>query len=363
MNVGSHKKLFIPGPVEVHPQILAAMAKPMIGHRTKEYKELHARTREKLRTLLQTNARIFLLAASAFGPMEGVIRNVVGDNERCLNIANGAFSKKWHDVTVKCGKTANVIEFNWGYPIDPDELDKALATGKFDVVTMIHNETSCGVMSDLWAIAEVLRKYPDVISVVDTVSSMSALNIPIDTLGIDVCIFGVQKAFGLPPGLSVVTVSEKAMKQAAEVEGRGYYFDFLAYAKADDDDSTPSTPSIPHINALDVQLSRFEKEGYSTRFERHTTLMEMTHAWGCKRGFELFPSGGAYSRTVSCFNNTVGVDLALVKKKLGEYGYAFDDGYGDIKGKTFRIGHMGDMTQQDLGCFLYMVDRAMGFEP
>lgn len=358
----AHKKLFIPGPVEVHQEVLAAMAQPMIGHRMKDYKELHARTREKMRTMLQTKGRIFFFAASAFGPMEGVIRNVVGDNERCLNVANGAFSMKWHDVAVKCGKAANALILNWGFPVDPEALDYALSVGDFKAVTIIHNETSTGVMSDLWAIAEVMRKYPDIIFIVDTVSSMSALNIPVDTLGIDVCIFGVQKAVGLPPGLSVVTVSDKALKKAATVKGRGYYFDFLAYAKADDDDSTPSTPSIPHINALDVQLSRFETEGYTARFERHTALMEMAHSWGRKRGFELFPAKGAYSRTVSCFKNTVGVDLELVKKKLAEKGYAFDNGYGDIKNKTFRIGHMGDMTRQDLGSFLYVLDLAMEFE-
>lgn len=363
MSVGTHKKLFIPGPVEVHPQILAAMAKPMVGHRMKEYAELHERTRVKLRTLLQTDGMIFFVTASAFGSMEGAVRNLIGDNERCLNFVNGAFSKKWHEVTVNCGKTADMIEFHWGFPIDPQVLDEALATGKFDVVTMIHNETSTGVMSDLWAIAEVMRRYPEVIFVVDTVSSMSALNIPIDTLGIDVCIFGVQKAFGLPPGLSIMTVSEKAMRKAAEVKGRGYYFDFLEYAKADEKNNTPSTPAIPHLYALDVQLSRFQKEGYSARFDRHTALMEMAHAWGRKRGFELFSAEGAHSRTVSCFKNTVGVNLAEVKKTLAKNGYAFDDGYGEIKGKTFRIGHMGDMTRQDLGVFLYMVDRAMGFEP
>src|ERR1035437_1986235 len=169
------KKLFIPGPVEVDPAILQSMATPMIGHRMPEHALRHKRVKEKLRNVLFTEGRIFLATSSAFGVMEGAVRNLVG--KRCANFGNGAFSEKWHDVTRRCGKEADAFTVEWGKPITPEMVDQALATGKYDSITLIHNETSSGVMSPLPEIARVLTKYPEVVSIVDTVSSMSALKI------------------------------------------------------------------------------------------------------------------------------------------------------------------------------------------
>ena len=340
------KKLFIPGPVPVHPDILAAMATPMIGHRMKEYAVLHGRVTTGLKKLLFTDKNVFLATSSAFGVMEGAIRNLVG--KRCANFCNGAFSDKWHDVALRCGKEADAIRFDWGTPVTPEAVDAALATGKYDSMTMIHNETSTGVMSPLPEIAEVMRKYPDVMFIVDTVSSMSALKIPVDELGIDSCIFGVQKAFALPPGLTVFTASEKALQRAASVEGRGYYFDYIEFATNDAKDNTPSTPCISQIYAMDRQLERMFSEGLEARWARHHQLSELVRGWVRGHGFELFPEERYCSRTLTCTRNTRGIDLAQLKKGLGEAGFAFDDGYGKIKGQTFRIAHMGDMTAADL---------------
>lgn len=352
-----HKRLFIPGPVEIDQDILIAMATPMIGHRMKEYAVLHAGVREKLRPLLKTEGKIFFSTSSAFGAMEGAVRNLV--YKRCLNLCNGAFSDKWHGVTKSCGIEADALRFDWGQPVSPEALDRTLSIGGYDAVTLIHNETSTGVMSDLAAIAAVMRKYPDVIFIVDTVSSMSALDIPIDEYGIDCCIFGVQKAFALPPGLAVFTASEKALERASEVEGRGYYFDFLEFALADQKDNTPSTPAISLLYALDAQLDRMYKEGFAKRFERHDQMANMVRIWATQNGFELFPTDGAYSQTLTCIKNTRGIDLAGLKKRLGELEYAIDDGYGKIKGQTFRIAHMGDLLPKDLQEFLNVFTTEM----
>ena len=341
-----YKKLFIPGPVPVHPEILAAMATPMIGHRMKEYAELHARVTSGLKKLMITENKVFLATSSAFGVMEGAIRNLAG--KRCVNFCNGAFSDKWHDVTLRCGKQADAVRFDWGRPVTPEAVEAALSTGRYDSMTMIHNETSTGVMSPLPEIAEVMRSYPDVMFIVDTVSSMSALKIPVDDLGIDSCIFGVQKAFALPPGLTVFTASEKALERAAGMEGRGYYFDYMEFAASDAKDNTPSTPCVSQIFAMDRQLERMFAEGLEARWERHRTLAGHVRDWLTSRGFELFPEPGYGSLTLTCARNTRGLDLALLKKRLGEVGFAFDDGYGKIKGQTFRIAHMGDMTRSDL---------------
>lgn len=340
------KKLFIPGPVEVAPEILAAMATPMVGHRMKEYAEMHARVKGNLKKLLFTEGRVFLATSSAFGVMEGAVRNLVG--KRCANFCNGAFSDKWHDVTLRCGKEADAFKAEWGKPVTAEMVESALSSGKYDSMTLIHNETSTGVMSPLAEICEVLKRYPDVVSIIDTVSSMSAVKIPLDELGIDCCIFGVQKAFALPPGLAVFTASEKALARAANIEGRGYYFDFLEFAINDDKDNTPSTPCISQIAALDVQLQRFFAEGLENRWARHAEMAAFVRGWVRENGFGLFPEERYCSQTLTCASNTREVDLAALKKSLGEKGYAFDDGYGKIKGKTFRIAHMGDMQLSDL---------------
>jgi aspartate aminotransferase-like enzyme len=341
-----HKKLFIPGPIEVAQEILDAMATPMIGHRMPEYARLHKGVTDKLKKLMFTEDRVFLSTSSAFGAMEGAVRNLVG--KRCANFCNGAFSDKWHNVTLACGKEADAFKVNWGEAITPELVDAALATGKYDAITLIHNETSTGVMSPLPEIAQVLKKYPDVLSIVDTVSSMSALKIPVAELGIDCCVFGVQKAFALPPGLAVFTASERALERAKTIPGRGYYFDFLEFAAADEKDNTPSTPCISQIYAMDRQLDRIFTEGLEKRWERHQELAQYVRSWVGAHGFGLFPGEPYRSVTLTCATNERGTDLSALKKQLGERGFAFDDGYGKLKGKTFRIAHMGDMQLEDL---------------
>lgn len=351
------KKLFIPGPVNVAPEIFVAMSQPMIGHRMKEYAELHGRVTTGLKRLMETSDRTFLATCSAFGAMEGAVRNLV--KGRCVNFCNGAFSDKWHEVTLRCGKKADAVKVPWGQPITAELVERALASGKYDSLTLINNETSTGVLSPLPEIAQVLKKYPEVVSIVDTVSSMSALRIPVTELGIDCCIFGVQKALALPPGLAVFTASEKAIKRAETVEHRGYYFDFLEFVANDDKDNTPSTPCISLIYGLDCQLQRIFSEGVEARWARHLAMAEQTRNWALERGFELFAPEGARSVTLTCVANSRGADLAGVKKRLDERGFAFDDGYGKIKGQTFRVAHMGDLQPAELEEFLALLDEEL----
>src|SRR5215510_8372435 len=268
-------KLFIPGPVEVSQKTRNAMAGPMIGHRSSDFKALYQSVLPRLQTLFQTQEPVFLSTSSAWGVMEGAIRNLV--KKGVLNCMCGAFSDKWFDVSKRCGKNAGALQVEWGRAIDPGAVDEQLGTGRFDAVTLIHNETSTGVMNPVREIGRVVRKYPEVMFIVDTVSSFSALPVPMDELGIDLLVTGSQKALALPPGLSLFGASKAAIARAGEVDERGYYFDLLEFKRNAEAFMTPSTPSIPHIYALRSKLDEIFAEGLERRFERHVQTNSLVH--------------------------------------------------------------------------------------
>jgi len=350
-----HKKLLIPGPTEVRPEILQEMARPMIGHRWPEFSQLLEEVTPKLQRLLYTQNRVFIFTSSSTGAMEAAVRNCV--EKRCLNLVCGAFSRRWHEITLANGKEADALEVEWGRAILPEMVDERLKTGKYDAVTLVHNETSTGVMNPLYEIAEVMRKYPDVIFMVDAVSSMAGVKIEVDKLGIDVCLAGVQKAFALPPGLTVVSVSEKALKKAERVPHRGYYFDFLVFKRyLDERKQTPTTPSISHLYALNKQLDDIFAEGLERRFARHHEMAEYVREWA-RENFALFAQPGYESDTVTAIRNTRGISVAGLNEELAKRGAQISNGYGPLKEKTFRIAHMGDLQLSDIKELLSWIDE------
>jgi len=359
-----HKKLFIPGPVEVKEDILKAMSTPMIGHRTEEYKELMGFLKEPLQKLMYTKNDVLISTSSGSGFMEGGIRNCV--SKKVLNCVNGAFSKKWADIAVGCAKQNEVIKVDWGKAIKPDMVDEKLATGDFDAICVTHNETSTGVMNNLEELSEVIKKYPDIIWMVDCVSSLAGVKIDVDKLGIDICLASSQKALALPPGIAVASISEKAYKKAETVDGRGYYFDFLGLKKSYDKDQTPYTPSISHLYALKLQLGNIMKERIENRFERHKQMAELTRKWA-KDNFEMFSEEGYQSNTVSCIKNTKGIDFDKVKEEMGKRGFGIDAGYRKLNAKlkeegkplTFRIAHMGDLSVDEVKELLDNIDSVI----
>ncbi len=358
----AHVKLHIPGPVEVSEKTFKAMTTPMIGHRGQGFKDLYAKMQPQLQTLLGTKQLVYLSTSSAWGVMEGAIRNVVA--KKVLNCMCGAFSDKWLDVSLRCGKQAEGLQVPWGSPIRAEEIDKKLATGQFDALTLIHNETSTGTMSPLVEIAALKKKYPDVMFIVDAVSSLTALPIHFDALGIDVLLAGTQKAFAMPPGLAVFTASPAALAKAATINDRGYYFDFVEFEKNARDHMTPSTPAIPHIYGLASKLDDFFAEGLEARYARHTQTNQMTRDWAARHGFTLFPEAGFESITLSCVNNGAKpggrvVDVAKLQKLVKEQGFLIDGGYGKIKGTTFRLSNMGDETPATMQSLYAALDEAM----
>ncbi len=358
----AHVKLHIPGPVEVSEKTYKALCSPMIGHRGQGFKDLYAKIQPQLQQLLSTKQLVYLSTSSAWGVMEGSIRNVV--TKKVLNCMCGAFSDKWFDVSKKCGKQAEALQVEWGSPIRAEAIDKHLATGQFDALTLIHNETSTGVMSPLADIAALKKKYPDVMFIVDAVSSMTAVPLNFDDLGIDVLLAGTQKAFALPPGLAVFVASKAALAKAATIKDRGYYFDFVEFQKNAEQSMTPSTPSIPHIYALSSKLDDFFAEGLEARYARHKKTNQMTKDWAQKHGFNLFPEPGFESITLTCVNNGAkpggrAVDVAKLQKLTKDQGFLIDGGYGKIKGTTFRVSNMGDETEATMGQLFAAMDKAM----
>ena len=358
----AHVKLHIPGPVEVSDKTFKAMTSPMIGHRGQGFKDLYAKMQPQLQTLLGTKQLVYLSTSSAWGVMEGAIRNLVA--KKVLNCMCGAFSDKWLDVSQRCGKQAEGLQVPWGSPIRAEEVDKKLATGQFDALTLIHNETSTGTMSPLLEIAALKKKYPDVMFIVDAVSSLTALPIQFDELGIDVLLAGTQKAFAMPPGLAVFTASTAALAKAATIKDRGYYFDFVEFEKNAKDHMTPSTPAIPHIYGLASKLDDFFAEGLDARYARHKKTNQMTRDWAARHGFTLFPEPGYESVTLCCVNNGAKpggrtVDAAKLQKLVKEQGFLIDGGYGKIKGTTFRLSNMGDETEATMQQLYTALDNAM----
>jgi aspartate aminotransferase-like enzyme len=358
----THVKLHIPGPVEVSDKTFRAFRSPMIGHRGQAYKDLHARIQPQLQALFHTRQPVFLSTSSAWGVMEGAIRNLV--TRKVLNCMNGAFSDKWFDVAQRCGKEAEALRVPWGSPIRAEMVDARLAGGGFDALTVIHNETSTGVMSPLDEIAALKRKYPDVLFIVDAVSSCSAIRIDFDSLGIDVLLTGSQKALALPPGLSLFTCSSAAMERAGRAKDRGYYFDFLEFQKNAAQNMTPSTPSIGHVHALASKLEDIFTEGLEARFDRHLRLAQMTRDWAAGHGFNLFPDPGFESVTLTCVNNGAKpggrvVDVPKLQALVKDQGFLIDGGYGQIKGKTFRLSNMGDETEESMRQLYNALDAAL----
>ncbi|MEW6509612.1 MAG: alanine--glyoxylate aminotransferase family protein [Bacteroidota bacterium] len=342
-----HKKLFIPGPTEVAPDVLAKMATPMIGHRSKDASTLQREISEKLRTVMHTQNPIVLSTSSGSGLMEGSIRSFTA--RRAIVFSVGAFGNRWFKMAESNNVPADKHETEWGHATTPEVVDKYLSTGKYDVMTVTHNETSTGIMNPVEAIAEVKRKYPDVIWLVDTVSSMGGVKIDVDALGIDVCITSTQKALALPPGMAIASVSKRALEHGKEVKYRGWYLDILELYKYVEtkDHQYSATPSLSHMFAMNYQLDRILAEGLEPRYARHRAMAEYARAWA-KEHFALYPDEQHASVTLTTITNTKNISVKGLNDALGKMGMQISNGYGDLKEKTFRIAHMGELTLDDV---------------
>ena len=351
-------RLFIPGPVKVNEDVLQQLARPTLGHRLKEYAQLHGETIEMLKKILFTDQNIFLSTSSASGIWEASIRNCVGTDETVLCTCCGAFSDKWASVAKACGRSVDELKVEWGKPVLPEMIDEKLATGKYAAITLVYNETSTGLTNSVIEISEMMKKkYPDILVFVDSVSGMVGLPLKFDELGWDVTFASVQKAFAIPPGLAVAAVSNRALEKSKDVPGRGYYFDFQLFAKNAQKNQTPTTPNIPHIMALNYQCKKLLAEGLEGVWARHEKMGDFVRSWA-KENFELFCDEKYASNTLTAIKNTHGINVAETINVIQEkHNTVFGNGYGNLKEKTFRIAHMGDITIDDLKELIGWIDE------
>lgn len=354
-------RLFIPGPVKVNEDVLQQLARPTLGHRGKEYAQLHSSTVDMLKKILFTTQNVFLSTSSASGIWEAAIRNCVDFNETVLCSCCGAFSDKWADVVRSCGRKTDEIKVEWGKPVLPEMIDEKLSTGKYAAVTLMYNETSTGLMNPLYETSEMMKgKYPDVLVFVDAVSAMVGLPLHFDKLGWDVAFASVQKAFAIPPGLAVAAVSNRALEKSKKVPQRGYYFDFQSFAKSAEKNQTPTTPSIPHIMALNYQCEKILAEGMENVWKRHKKMGDFARSWA-KKKFDVFCEEKYASNTLTTIKNTRGIVVAdVISAVQKKHNTAFGNGYGDLKEKTFRVAHMGDITLEEVKELLGWIDEEIG---
>ncbi len=355
-----YKRLFIPGPTDVAPDVLEKMASPMIGHRTPEATDLQRSLSDKLQKLMFTDNSILLSTSSGTGLMEGAIRSCT--RKRAAVFSVGAFGDRWFELAEYNQVPADLFKAGPGEPTTAEEVDRVLATGDYDLLAVTHNETSSGLVNPCGEIGEVVRQYPGVLYLVDAVSSLGGDRIEVDRWGIDVCIASTQKCLALPPGLSLCSVSDRAIQAARSVEFRGYYLDLVRlYEQVRENYQYPSTPSLSHMYALDYQLDRIFEEGLDQRFARHGILAGIVRRWA-ERHFSLFARAGYRSNTVTCINNKDRFDFARLNSSLLERGYRIGGGYGDFKDTTFRIATMGDLEEEGLRGLLAAIDDILGLE-
>lgn len=362
----SFGSFFLPGPTEVHPEVLAALTQPVIGHRGPAMEELLATVDPPLRRLFGTRRPVHLSTSSATGLMETAIRNL--SRRRILCLVCGAFSARFHAIASRCGLPADRLDVAWGEVSRPEALRAALreADGRYDLVTAVHSETSTGVLNPVADLAKVTAEFDDVLLAVDGVTSVGGVPIDFDEWGVDYLLTGSQKALALPPGLAFAVASERALERAASIANRSYYFDLLEFDRRAAAHSTTTTPAVSLLFALRRQLERFDEEGLQARFDRHARMARRTAEWvddlaaASGRPYRVLAPVGFRSPTVTAVTLPEEQSGPEVVSGLARRGFTIAPGYGRLKDEAIRIGHMGDHTLPELEAVLDATAAELG---
>ncbi len=355
-------RFFLPGPTEVHPDVLAAQTRPMISHRGSGIQVLMKGLDEALQQIFLTGRHVYLSTSSATGLMEAAVLN--SGERRVLSLVNGAFSGRFAKIARAIGLEVDEYEVPWGEAHDPEEVRRRLSDGRYGTVTVVHSETSTGVLNDIRSIGAVVREQDDVVLCVDSVSGFGAAEVRTDEWGLDFLLTGAQKALALPPGLAFGVASERMLRRSAESPRKGFYFDLEQFESNAEKYQSPSTPALSILFALEVQARRILDEGLEARWARHTAMAERTYAWvaGTRDagiGLEIVAPEGHRSPGVTAIRVPEGVAAPDIVKGMASRGWVIGGGYGKLKPTTFRIGHMGEHTVEELDALLAQLDEVV----
>ncbi len=343
--------MFVPGPVDVEDEVLAAQSQAMLPHRSEEFESIYRRVWRKSQQLFFTKSLVFIVTSSGTGLQEAAIRNLA--KKDVLSCVNGAFSQRWFEVAKTNGKQVDKLEVEWGQPVTPLMVAEALKEKEYEIITLVHNETSTGVENPIREIAAVVHsESPSTLICIDAVSSLGGVKIEMDSGSYDMVLASSQKCLALPPGLALAAVSDRAMDYAQGVPDRGWYFDLVRMEKHLHKDSTPATPALSLIYALDLQLERILNEGLETRFSRHSKMARSVQDWVLNNSLDLFAAEGYRSNTVTTVTNTLRIDISALNDFLSSRDMLIANGYGPLKDKTFRIAHMGETKNKDINRLL-----------
>ncbi len=352
--------LMIPGPVPVLPRVRQAMARPMINHRGDEFAQLITDIVKSLQGIFQTTNDLLVLSGSGTCAMEAALGCLLrrprdgGMGEvRCITVANGKFGERFKEIAARYSNAAAVtaLDFPWGQPIELEQVKAALErTPSPKVVTMVHNETSVGLLNPARELGKLAKQHGAVF-VLDCITSIGGDDVPVDAIGADIAIVGSQKCLGTPPGLSALSVSAKAWELLRENPARPFYQDLVAYKKSYDKKQTPYTPALPLFFALHEALEVIKEEGMARRIARHHAMSRAVRAAVASLGLSMFPQLNAvssYSNTVTAVKLPVdrGITDDTLRGGMRKRGVVVAGGQEELKGKIFRIASMGDITPQ-----------------
>jgi len=346
---------FLPGPTEVRAEVLAAMLKPMIPHRSAEFEELFGRLQDGLKDVFLTRRPVYVSASSGTGMMEAAIRAL--SPGPVLALVNGAFSERFAHIAEMCGRKVDRYEVPWGEIHTPVELDNYLSKAEYRAITVVHSETSTGALNRVRTLSDTAHSR-GVLCMIDSVSGLGGAELRFDDWQLDYVLTGSQKALALPSGLAFAVASEELIHLASKAEGRGVYFDLVEMDRFARGNQVPATPAFSLLYALEVQLQAIRAEGIENRWQRHSDMSTATDAWishvrdSVGASIENIVEAGSRSPTVSTIRLPAGINGKTFVNKVKARGIQLGGGYGKLGDTTFRIGHMGDHTVATLErCF------------
>ncbi|HVV58000.1 MAG TPA: alanine--glyoxylate aminotransferase family protein [Gaiellaceae bacterium] len=347
--------LFTPGPTPVPPEVLAAMAEPIVHHRGPDFREIYERTLGRLKEVFRTPDDVLVFSASGTGAMESAVDNLAAPGDRVAVVSHGSFGDRWIAICERHGLDVHPIRYEWGETPDPDEVGSAVREAGAELVFCQHSDTSTGVVSDIRRVKEAVG---DATLVVDAVSSLGAVPLEMEEWGIDVVVSGSQKALMCPPGIGFAGVAAKTWDRVRQ--SRSFYFDWTATKKAQDKLDAAFTPAVSLLRGLDVAMAMLLADGLDAAFDRHLKLGRAARAGVKAMGLELFSPDDDSSAVVTAIRAPEGIDSDVLLKHLRDrHGVTLAPGQGALKGKVFRIGHIGWFDVFDIAAALAAVELSL----